>query len=94
MLQRLFMFVSRTIILERVAEFERLRLAHKPANITNSSDSECSPKRSFMSNLYAVDGQRDLGVLPMLCLWTSGMHPDHCGGRLHVLPAVRCMGKK
>ena len=42
MLQRLFMFVSRTIILERVAEFERLRLAHKPANIANSSDSESS----------------------------------------------------
>ena len=41
--------------------------------------------RSFTSNLYAVDGQRVLGVLPMLCLWTSGMHPDHCGGTTAVI---------
>ena len=42
-------------------------------------------KRSFKSDLYAVDGQRDLGVLTMLSLWTSGMYPDHCGGTTAVI---------
>lgn len=73
--------VSDMSVLERVAEFERLRLAHKPANITNSSDSESSheddgPAHEHEKSLQHVTESRTLESLGPLPLAHDISHTD------------------
>ena len=75
-------------------KYDQITLSLSHDSGPNDSRARRKRKWSFIFNMYAVDGQWDLGVLAMLYLRTSGIHPDHCGGRLHVLPRMRCMGKQ